>query len=135
MRTLLDTGPLVALLNARDRYHQWTLDALAGMSLPLWTCEPVLTEAAYLTAQGEAILEMVASRQLRIGLDLSEQAAEVAGLLKRYGGRMDLADACIVRMSELTKRCQVFTLDRRDFSVYRRNGREQIPLLAPRRSS
>jgi predicted nucleic acid-binding protein len=104
------------------------------MSLPLWTCEPVLTEAAYLSAQGEAILEMVANRQLRIGLDLSEQAAEVASLLKRYGRRMDLADACIVRMSELTKRCQVFTLDRRDFSVYRRNGREQIPLLAPTRS-
>jgi uncharacterized protein len=131
MRTILDTGPLVALLNARDRHHQWTLDALSRLVPPLWTCEPVVTEAAYLTGRGKEILEMIAERQLRIGLDLDEQSSAVAALLKRYRGRMDLADACIVRMSELTKRCQVFTLDRRDFSYYRRNGRETIPLLVP----
>ena len=44
---------------------------------------------------------------------------------------MDLADACVVRMSELTKRSQVLTLDRRDFSLYRRNGRTVIPLITP----
>lgn len=131
MKTLLDTGPLVALLNSRDRFHRWTLDALLGITPPLWTCEPVITEAAYLTGNGEVILEMVAERHLRIGLDLAEQAEAVAALLKRYGDRMDLADACVVRMSELTKKSQVFTLDRRDFTVYRRNGRESIPLIAP----
>lgn len=74
---------------------------------------------------------MLDERQLRIGLDLEEQSAAVAALLERYGPRMDLADACVVRMSELTKRCQVFTLDRRDFGYYRRNGRAVIPLLTP----
>jgi predicted nucleic acid-binding protein len=131
MRTILDTGPLVSLLNARDKHHQWTLDALSRLAPPLWTCEPVVTEAAHLTGRGKEILEMIAERQLRIGLDVEEQSLAIAALMKRYGPRMDFADACVVRMSELTKRCQVFTLDRRDFGYYRRNGREAIPLLAP----
>lgn len=81
--------------------------------------------------QVRAILDMLAEQRLRIGLDLEEQATATAALLARYGKRVDLADACIVRMSELTKRCVVITLDHRDFSVYRRNGREIIPLIAP----
>jgi predicted nucleic acid-binding protein len=97
----------------------------------LWTCEPVLAEASHLTGQVRAILDMLAEQRLRIGFDLEEQATATAALLARYGKRMDLADACVVRMSELTKRCVVITLDLRDFSVYRRNGREIIPLIAP----
>jgi predicted nucleic acid-binding protein len=55
-------------------------------------------------------------------------------LLKKYADRqMDLADACIVRMSELTRDCRVITLDRNDFEVYRRNGRDVIPLIVPPR--
>jgi uncharacterized protein len=57
-------------------------------------------------------------------------------LLKKYSDRhMDLADACIVRMTELVRDCQVVTLDRSDFSVYRRNGREMISLIAPPKKS
>jgi hypothetical protein len=74
---------------------------------------------------------MVADGQIRIGLELEDQAEAVGRLLARYARAMDLADACIVRMSELTANCQVFTTDRRDFRVYRRNGPEVIPLLAP----
>jgi hypothetical protein len=63
---------------------------------------------------------------------LSEQAAGVLKLLKRYAGReMDLADACIVRMTELMTDVRVLTLDRMDFGVYRRNGRSPIPIIAP----
>jgi predicted nucleic acid-binding protein len=131
MKTILDTGPLVALLNRADQYHAWTLQSLERLPLPLWTCEPVLAEASYLTGRGLEILHMLADGQLRIGLQLEDQAEAVARLLSRYGGTMDLADACIVRMSELTRKCQVFTTDRRDFRVYRRSGREVIPLLAP----
>lgn len=131
MKTLLDTGPLVALLNRDDQYHQWALDAFDELTLPLWTCAPVLTEAAYLTGRAEDIMEMVADGHLRIGLDMEAQADAIQALLARYGKRMDLADACVVRMSELTKRSQVFTLDRRDFSFYRRNGREVIPMIVP----
>lgn len=131
MNVIVDTGPLVALMNAGDKHHAWTLDALARVTAPLWTCEPVLTEAAYLTGRGRELLDMLADGTLRVGLELEDQADAVARLLTRYGRRMDLADACVVRMSELRKSYQVFTLDRRDFSYYRRNGREVIPLLAP----
>lgn len=131
MKTILDTGPLVALLNRADQYHAWTLQALERLTLPLWTCEPVLTEASHLTGRGCEILRMLADGQLRIGLELEDQSEAVAALLARYAEMMDLADACVVRMSELTRNCQVFTTDRRDFRVYRRGRREMIPLLAP----
>lgn len=98
---------------------------------PLWTCEPVLTEAAHLTGEGARILRLVSSRALRIGFSVGEQADEIAALMERYAPRMDLADACIVRMTELTRRSRVLTLDRKNFAVYRRNGRDVIPLVAP----
>ena len=131
MRTVVDTGPLVALLNADDRHHAWAVAVLAELRPPLWTCEPVLTEVAYLTKRPSALLAMVGSGALRMGLDLGEQWSSVCALLDRYGPRMDLADACVVRMTELDRRSQVLTLDRRDFAIYRRNGRETIPLVAP----
>ena len=131
MRTILDTGPLVALLNKRDRHHEWAKEAFARVEPPVWTCEAVITEASHLLGKPGEILEMVAGRNLRIGLDVEEQAPAIAALVAKYGKRMDLADACIVRMSELTKRCVVMTTDREDFSFYRRNGRDVIPLIAP----
>jgi len=131
LRTILDTGPLVALLNRNDQHHAWTLQALERLSVPLWTCEPVLTEGAYLTGRPAEVLGMVRDGALRIGLSIDAETDAIIKLLTRYRGRMDLADACIVRMSELTRNCRVFTTDRADFSVYRRNGRDVIPLIAP----
>lgn len=131
MRTIVDSGPLVALLNRRDSHHGWVTQTLKGLTLPLFTCEPVLVEAAYLTGKPAELLAMVGERNLKLDLDLEIQADSIRRLLVRYGERMSLADACLVRMSELARRARVFTLDRRDFSVYRRNGREVIPLIAP----
>lgn len=131
MRTILDAGPLVALLNRKDEHHAWTIAALDRLSPPLWTCEPVLTQAAHLTGAGRQILAMLSAGALRIGLELEDQSDAIAALLGRYGAQMDLADACVVRMSELTRKSRVFTLDRRGFSFFRRNGRDVIPLLAP----
>jgi len=131
VKTILDTGPLVALMNRRDRYHAWTLDALGRLDFPLWTCEPVLTEAAHLCGRPHEMTRMVAEGTLRLGLAVGDEAGALTRLLQRWAGRMDLADACVVRMTEMYPACQVFTLDRQDFSVYRRNGRQVIPLLAP----
>ena len=131
MKTILDTGPLVALLNRRDTFHRWTREALAHLASPLYACEPVLTEAAYLTKRPIEILRMVTDGALTIGLTVTDESEALQRLLQRYDGRMDLADACVVRQSELFQDSQVFTLDRRDFSIYRRNGRQAIPLLAP----
>ena len=75
---------------------------------------------------------MIQAGEIILAFNLAEQTASVLALLKKYADRgMDLADACIVRMTELTRDCQVVTLDRADFSVYRRNGRDLIPMLAP----
>ncbi len=75
---------------------------------------------------------MVASRDILLAFDLTEQAAGVLALLHKYADmQMDLADACIVRMSEMFRDCRVITVDRKDFSVFRRNGRELIPILTP----
>ncbi len=133
MRTIVDTGPLVALFNRRDQYHDWVLEILERLQLPFWTCEPVVTEASYLTGRGHELLEMVTKRQLRIALKIEDEASALGRLLARYAGVMDLADACVVRMSELTQNCQVLTTDRRGFSSYRRNGRDAIPLVMPER--
>jgi uncharacterized protein len=131
VRTIVDTGPLVALLNRRDSYHGWVTQALRALDLPLWTCEAVLTEAAHLTRKPAVFVAMIGEGSLKLGLNLSEQNHAVRRLLERYGARMELADACVVRMTDLYRQCRVFTLDRSDFSVYRRNSREVIPLLAP----
>ena len=85
-----------------------------------------------MTAQPIAIVEMIRAGEIVLDFDLAEQSASVVALLRKYADReMDLADACIVRMTELVRDCRVITVDRSDFSVYRRNGRDLIPLIAP----
>jgi predicted nucleic acid-binding protein len=133
VRTILDTGPLVALLNRNDQHHAWSVQAFERLTLPLWACEPVLTEASYLTGRPREILAMVRDGEIRIGLAVEELAVAIAKLLARYPERMDLVDACVVRMSEMARDSRVFTTDHGDFSVYRRNGRDVIPLIAPER--
>ena len=75
---------------------------------------------------------MIQAGEILLAFDLAAQAASVLALLKKYAGRdMDPADACIVRMTELIRDCRVMTLDRTDFSVHRRNGRDLVPIVAP----
>jgi len=131
VKTILDAGPLVAFLNDRDEHHNWAIEMVQRLPEPLWTCEPVLAEAGHLSNQAEAILEMLASGVIRIGLELEDQTDGVLRLLRKFGPRMDLADACVVRMSEIFPDSQVFTTDRQDFSIYRRNSREVIAVLLP----
>jgi predicted nucleic acid-binding protein len=91
-----------------------------------------MAEAAAMTGKPAAIVEMIKAGEIVLAFDLAEQADSVLALLQKYRYReMDLADACLVRMSELNRDCKLITLDRKDFSVYRRNGRDLIPLLAP----
>ena len=85
-----------------------------------------------MTGQPAAVVEMIQAGEIVLSFDLADQAASVLALLKKYADRnIDLADACIVRMTELTRDCRVVTVDRADFSVYRRNGRDLIPVVAP----
>jgi predicted nucleic acid-binding protein len=134
-RTLVDTGPLVAFFNESDAHHDWATKQFQHLRRPLLTCEPVLAEASYHVAkQGgdpALLLNWVSGGLLKIALHLEAEAETVAALMRRYADQpMDLADGCLVRMAELINDVRVFTVDR-DFQVYRRHGRQVIPLLAP----
>jgi predicted nucleic acid-binding protein len=129
---ILDAGPLIAALNRNDQYHRWARETLSRLGPPFHSCPEAMAEAAAVTGQPAAVVEMIHAGEIVLAFDLAQQAASVLVLLKKYGDRdMDLADACIVRMTELVRECRVVTLDRKDFSVYRRNGRDLIPVIAP----
>jgi uncharacterized protein len=132
---LLDTGPLVALLNARETHHAWVKSQFATLRPPLFTCEPVLAEACHLLRQiptgREAVLQLVLRGVIAIDLALEAEAEAVSRLLARYRDQpMSLADACMVRLAELNPRSRVLTFDS-DFDVYRRNDRQPIEVLRP----
>ena len=132
MRNILDAGPLIAALNRQDAHHRWACDILERLGPPFYSCPEAMAEAAALTGRPAAIVEMIQAEEILLRFNLSEQTAGVLSLLKKYADReIDLADACIVRMTELMRDSQVITLDRSDFTVYRRNGRDVIPVITP----
>jgi uncharacterized protein len=132
---LVDTGPIVAFLNERDRYHEWSREIFAGLDSPVVSCEAVLSEACFLLRRarggGEAVLKLVERGLVRLPFRLEAESVPVRRLLARYAGvPMSLADACLVRLSELISGSSVLTLDR-DFKIYRKHGRSVIPTLMP----
>ena len=132
--TICDTGPLVAYLNRNDRYHAWAVALMKQVAPPMLTSEPVLTEVAYFLREDrlevDPLFQLLERGALRLAFDMSAHWPRVRTLMARYD-RMDLADGSIVVMSELHTRCQVLTVDRKDFSVYRRNERQVIDFVAP----
>lgn len=133
--TMVDTGPLVAFLNRQDQHHTWARAQMEVLEPPLLTCEAVLAEACHLLRRApggtDALMEMLAREILHVPFRLALELDRVRRLMRRYGDRpMALADACLVRMSEMHAGGRVLTLDR-DFQVYRRFGRQAIPLLSP----
>jgi predicted nucleic acid-binding protein len=132
--TICDTGPLVAYLNRRDPYHEWAFTLMQQVSPPLLTCAPVLTEAAYFLREDrldvDPLFQLLERGVLDVAFDVAAHWPRMRTLMTRYT-RMDLADASIVVMSELHSRCQVLTVDRTDFTVYRRHDRQLIPFIAP----
>lgn len=131
---MLDTGPLVAFLNRQDKYHSWAMAQWGQIAPPMLTCEAVLSEACFLLAQtelgNEPVLRLLQRGVLALPFRLEDQAQAITRLLEKYRSvPISLADACLVRMSELYPG-QVFTIDN-DFSVYRRHGRQVIPAIVP----
>ena len=133
MKRIADTGLIVALLNRRDKFHRWALDAFSRFA-PLFTCDAVLAEAASFFPTPNPVITLVARGDLILDPNfvLSRELQSVHALVKKYSDcPMDLADACIVRMAELTRECEVWTVDRSDFRIYRRSGRDVIPCQFP----
>lgn len=134
MKGIADTGFIVAFLNRSDRYHGWAVEIARGVSEPLLTCEAVLAEAAFQVGSLARVLALVQDGLLKVDFDLGRNFEEVRELAERYDDRApDLADLCLVRMSEVHSHLPVFTVDESDFRVYRRNKREVIPIVCPPR--
>jgi uncharacterized protein len=132
---ILDTGPLVALLNRSDTHNEWAKQTVQALAPPFFTCEAVLSEAIFLMrsiAGGRAaIMEMVNDGYLRIDFHATDHADALFKLIKRYDNiPMSLAEACLVRMAESMPQSAVFTLDS-DFMVYRKLGNSVIPTISP----
>lgn len=126
-RVLVDTGPIVAVLNRRDQFHRTCVEALREMPGPLFTCWPVITEAAWLLGRGtsaadhlQQLMKTIDSGFLSL-LPLSgEDSLELGSILKKYRDiRTQLADAALVHLAARDGIDTVFTLDQCDFSVYR----------------
>jgi predicted nucleic acid-binding protein len=134
MKGIADTGLIVALLNRDDRHHKWALEIARTVSEPLLTCEAVLSEAGFQVGSIQWVLGLVREGFLKAAFDLSRNVDEVAALAERYQDRTpDLADLCLIRMSELYENLPVLTVDENDFRVYRRNRRDVIPIVCPPR--
>lgn len=132
VKYILDAGPLIAALNTSDTFHDWAAELFDRLPKPFFSCSEAMAEAAAMTGNPLAIVDMIRAGDIVLDFDLGRETEGVMRLLTKYRDvQMDLADACIVRMSEQVKDCSVLTVDRRDFSIYRRNGRDRIPLITP----
>ncbi len=131
MKHIADTGLLVAALDKSDRWHDWGAAQLRRAS-PFCTCDAVLVELGFVINDPVPGLKLVARGDLILDFDLAANLPRVLELLEKYHDRqMELADACVVCMSELTDACKIWTVDREDFRVYRRHGRGIIPCEFP----
>ena len=122
---LLDSGPLVSALAWEEaKFGRWAKELLPRLPPPLYTCEPVLTEAAHFLGSAEPVLAAVATGLLVCPWDLCDHDARVRELVRKYADQpMDLTDACLVAMTEQWWDSKVVTVDTVDFKVYRRRGR------------
>jgi len=134
-RIIADASTIVALIDKRDNSHQWASSQVENLPIPFLTCEAVISESCYLLHsifQGEqTVLNYLKKGILQIDFSLSNEIEVIESLMRKYENvPMSLADACLVRMSETKKDSTVFTTDS-DFHIYRKNGKQKIPLIIP----
>lgn len=126
-RAIVDTGPLIAFLDRAEQNHRWVVEQIEELQPPLLVCEPVLAEAMHLLSRfsrgQDALFGLLENGALRIAFHVEEHVAALRKLHQKYRDKpMSLADACIVRMTEIYEQYAVLTLDS-DFTVYRKHGR------------
>ncbi len=131
---LVDAGPLVAILNRRDRHHRACIEVLKEIRQPLLSTWMPVTEAMYLldfsvAAQG-ALFEMIERGALQIVDLVREDLSAMRRLMRKYRDQpMDFADASLVQVASRLGLTEVFTLDRRDFGVYRLSKNRTFSIL------
>jgi predicted nucleic acid-binding protein len=134
-KVIIDAGPIVAFLRARDRYHPWATEQFKRFSR-FTTCEAALSEAcarlAYCGDDQSLVVDLMLAGALVVDFTASQAAERLSRLMKKYADQpMDFADACLVAMTEQVADSVVVTLDARDFAVYRRHEREVVPHISP----
>jgi predicted nucleic acid-binding protein len=134
---LVDAGPLIALIHEDDDEHQRCREAFAAMNEPLGTVWPAVAEAMYLLSFSsqaqDALWEMIETGVvdiLPLGVD---DIGRMKELMRKYRDLpMDLADAALVRVAERERLSRIFTLDRRDFQIYRPSRIGRFAILPSR---
>ena len=131
---LLDTGPIVAFFDASDSYHQLCIETLKRIKEPLVTSWPVLTESFYLLGFSWGAQDNLWEFIMRGGVEILsldvKMQARCRGLMKKYKDLpMDLADSALVVLAESQKMDRVFTLDHKDFKIYRLANKKKFKLL------
>lgn len=135
MPVLLDTGPWVALLSRNDTHHRWAVEQFRRLSPPLLSCEAVVAETCFLLARSgfdpALALQFIERGVVQLPFALQEQISAVSSLFKRYENvPASLADAALIRLAEINDSPLLLTTDS-DFHIYRRHGRQTIPLISP----
>jgi uncharacterized protein len=132
LKGIADTGFLVAFANRNDRHHTWAVSLAEQIDEPLLTCEAVLAETAFHLENVPLVLAMISEGLVTLAFRCEDHLPQIDALARRYADRKpDLADLCLIRMSELYPRHAVITVDTADFRIYRKNKRDVIPLLTP----
>jgi predicted nucleic acid-binding protein len=132
VKAIADTGFLVAFGNRRDLHHHWALEIAQRVTEPLLTCEAVLAETAFHLGSASLVFGFIQEGLVRPEFRLNDHIRRLKELAARYADRApDLADWCLIRLSELHPKFPVITTDVTDFRVYRRGRREAIPLIHP----
>ena len=130
MKLVVDTGPLVALLDRRDPLHEWAREVFEQLEPPFLTCEAVLTEASHFLGDSAALRAAWKAGELVVGLEAQRHRDRICQLIDKYRP-MDFADACLVTLAEQQHPALVVTIDRADFTRYRIHGRTALKLLLP----
>jgi predicted nucleic acid-binding protein len=130
---IADSSALVALLSRDDQHHAWMAVQAGTLPWPWLTCEAALTEAFHLLGEKGAprLQDLLRRGAVVLSFDLGDELAPVLDLMDKYADLpMSLADACLVRMSEILPDPVVLTTDA-DFKIYRRHSRQVVPCLLP----
>ena len=136
MAVLLDTGPWVAVLSRNDTHHRWAIEQFRCFQPPLLSCEAVVAETCFLLKRSgfdpSLALQFIERGVVQLPFVLQKQIGSVSSLFKRYENvPASLADAALIRLSEMNDSPLLLTTDN-DFHIYRRHGRQTIPLVSPR---
>lgn len=131
---LIDTGPLVAILQATEQNHMKCVDVFQQLQRPPVTCWPVLTEAAWLLRKRVDYVVMLLQfwREEVIRVEPLDQsaAAWIMAFMYRYADQQpQIADAALMYLADSFGVNTIFTLDRRDFSIYRRTNGEPLTII------